>query len=410
MIEEWRTGRGAETRVLNKQFPVMLRGSKYATRLPIGTKENLETLSRRPRAEVLSRLVSPRPDDRRRRRRLRREGDGSVDPPALLAHSGAVEAAPRASTRRCPNHAETLVSIETDKEYPSSSVALLWLKTRRQHAHRRRHAARTFISALYDGMVNARFGEIAQRADAPFAYAGSGRGSFMRTKDVYQLLRRREGERVRERGRGAARRGGARPTIRLHADGARPRTHRTICAARAGVRRARQDQLARRSRGEYVQQLRSSGRPILGIANEQALAQQLRPDDHARGGERARASLVHARRIASSSSRRPAKPECKVPTAQAMLARVRPRDGTRRSRRTWTRRPMRRSSPAARAGQDRRGAARSRDGHSRVEAVQRRARPAQAHRLQGRRGDVRARYSPGGDIARCRPGRRSTRT
>src|SRR4051812_48542850 len=42
VIEEWRTGLSAETRVQNKQFPIMLHGSKYATRLPIGTKENLE--------------------------------------------------------------------------------------------------------------------------------------------------------------------------------------------------------------------------------------------------------------------------------------------------------------------------------------------------------------------------------
>jgi zinc protease len=42
VIEEWRTGRDAETRVQNRQFPVLFRGSKYAVRLPIGTRENLE--------------------------------------------------------------------------------------------------------------------------------------------------------------------------------------------------------------------------------------------------------------------------------------------------------------------------------------------------------------------------------
>ena len=34
VIEEWRSGLSAETRVQNKQFPVMLKGSKYAVRLP----------------------------------------------------------------------------------------------------------------------------------------------------------------------------------------------------------------------------------------------------------------------------------------------------------------------------------------------------------------------------------------
>ena len=45
VIEEWRTGRDASTRVQNRQFPVMLQGSKYALRVPIGTKENLETFA-----------------------------------------------------------------------------------------------------------------------------------------------------------------------------------------------------------------------------------------------------------------------------------------------------------------------------------------------------------------------------
>ncbi|MBM4194990.1 MAG: insulinase family protein, partial [Gemmatimonadetes bacterium] len=43
VVEEWRGGRDANTRVMYKQFPVMLRGSKYAQRIPIGTKESLES-------------------------------------------------------------------------------------------------------------------------------------------------------------------------------------------------------------------------------------------------------------------------------------------------------------------------------------------------------------------------------
>jgi zinc protease len=45
VIEEWRTGRSASARVQQRQFPVMLRGSKYALRIPIGTKEGLETFA-----------------------------------------------------------------------------------------------------------------------------------------------------------------------------------------------------------------------------------------------------------------------------------------------------------------------------------------------------------------------------
>ena len=38
IIEEWRLGLGAQERMRAKYFPVFLKGSQYAQRLPIGTK------------------------------------------------------------------------------------------------------------------------------------------------------------------------------------------------------------------------------------------------------------------------------------------------------------------------------------------------------------------------------------
>src|SRR6185369_10245410 len=39
VLEEWRSGRGAGRRNSEKLFPIMFKGSRYATRLPIGTPE-----------------------------------------------------------------------------------------------------------------------------------------------------------------------------------------------------------------------------------------------------------------------------------------------------------------------------------------------------------------------------------
>src|SRR6188474_690137 len=39
ILEEWRQGLGAGERISNKQFPMLLKGSRYADRLPIGTPE-----------------------------------------------------------------------------------------------------------------------------------------------------------------------------------------------------------------------------------------------------------------------------------------------------------------------------------------------------------------------------------
>src|SRR5919206_2403425 len=39
ILEEWRQGLGAEERISNRQFPLLLKGSRYADRLPIGTPD-----------------------------------------------------------------------------------------------------------------------------------------------------------------------------------------------------------------------------------------------------------------------------------------------------------------------------------------------------------------------------------
>jgi zinc protease len=41
-MEEWRLGQGANMRMLQKIFPVVLKGSRYADRLPIGKPEIIQ--------------------------------------------------------------------------------------------------------------------------------------------------------------------------------------------------------------------------------------------------------------------------------------------------------------------------------------------------------------------------------
>ncbi len=46
VLEEWRSSLGANERMLNKLWPIILKGSKYADRLPIGKPEVLKTFTR----------------------------------------------------------------------------------------------------------------------------------------------------------------------------------------------------------------------------------------------------------------------------------------------------------------------------------------------------------------------------
>ena len=315
VIEEWRTGLSAETRVQNKQFPVMLRGSKYATRLPIGTKENLEKF---PAA-----LAQKFYRDWYRPELMTVVAVGDFDVKEMEASirerfariPASVKPRPR-TYAAVPNHAETLVSIETDKEYPNSSVALLWLKDRdstRTVADMRRQ----FISSLYDGMVNARFGELAQRPDAPFAYAGSGRGSFVRTKDVYQLYAG-----VKESGFESTAEALLAEAERIARFGF---TQTELDRLRTNYFRSLEQAYAERAKtnsavfaGQYANAALTDG-PILGIANQQALAKQLLPTiTLAEVNAVARSSFTPTNRVVLVAA--PAKAEVKVPNSKAMLA------------------------------------------------------------------------------------------
>ena len=45
VLEEWRLGLGADARLLQQQMPVLLKGSRYADRLPIGTPDSIRTFA-----------------------------------------------------------------------------------------------------------------------------------------------------------------------------------------------------------------------------------------------------------------------------------------------------------------------------------------------------------------------------
>ncbi len=186
IIEEWRQGRGAAARMQDQQFPVLLKGSRYAERVPIGTKENLE----RFKPEALKRFYTTwyRPDlmaviavgdfNKNDVERLIREQFGRIPV--------AEERKPRPAFD-VPDHPDTLYAIATDPEATMTTVALYNMLPLREQttvgAYRQRQ-----IERLHVGMLNARLAELAIKPDAPFMRAGIQRGIFVRTKETASLM------------------------------------------------------------------------------------------------------------------------------------------------------------------------------------------------------------------------------
>ena len=193
VVEEWRLGQGAGARMRDKQFPIVFAGSRYAERLPIGTKETLETF---PHAS-LTRFYRDwyRPD----LMAVVAVGDfAKADVEALVRkHFGAIArpSAPRARTPfGVPDHAGTRFGIATDKEATNTTVTLYQMLPLEDEstvgAYRQ-----SIVESLYNAMLNNRFSELAQKPDPPFIGAFSGKGRMVRTSEAYTL-----GAAVREDG------------------------------------------------------------------------------------------------------------------------------------------------------------------------------------------------------------------
>jgi zinc protease len=186
IVEEWRLGRGAYARVQDKQLPILLKGSRYAERLPIGKKEIIETFKH----DRLKKFYTDwyRPD-------LMAivvvgDFDKATIEDLVKKHFGAL-AKPAAPRPRpiypVPAHPSTLYALTNDKEYPSTSVGIV-----RKFPERDRTTVggyrQTFVERLYTSLFGRRMSEIAQKADPPFLAAGGslGRGGIGKI-DIAQL-------------------------------------------------------------------------------------------------------------------------------------------------------------------------------------------------------------------------------
>ena len=197
VVEEWRLGQGAFNRVNDKQFPIIFKDSKYAERLPIGSKESIETASH----EAVRRFY----DDWYRPDLMAVIAVGDFDPDVIEGlvrqHFEGLEPAadPRPRTMfEVPDQPGTDFAIATDPELPNTSVGVFY-KTERDAEGTVGAYRQGLVEYLYNSMLNARLNELTQQADPPIAFGASMKGAMVRTKGMYQLFAGVEGDGI-ERG------------------------------------------------------------------------------------------------------------------------------------------------------------------------------------------------------------------
>ena len=185
ITEEWRLRRGAGARMQDKQFPILLKGSRYAERLPIGDMEVIQSFKH----ERLKKFYA----DWYRPELMAVVAVGDFDKGAIETliknHFGSIPKSPATKLRpsyNVPDHPGTLFAIATDKEASGTSVAVYSKMPSRDQTTVGSYR-RQIVERLFSGMLSQRFSEMAQKPDAPFLGAGAGRGQFVRTKEISTL-------------------------------------------------------------------------------------------------------------------------------------------------------------------------------------------------------------------------------
>jgi zinc protease len=185
VIEEWRGGLGAGSRIRDKQFPVLFHQSRYAERLPIGKPEILRNA---PVARLRAFYDTwYRPD------LMAVVAVGDFDPAQMeqtikATFSPVTARAPKAAEpdRKVPLHQQPLVSVVADPEVTQSSVSIL-RKRQREGEQRVADYRRDLVARTIDHMMDERFSELERKPDAKFLGAGVSGGGLSRDVATFTM-------------------------------------------------------------------------------------------------------------------------------------------------------------------------------------------------------------------------------
>jgi zinc protease len=185
VIEEWRGGLGAGSRIRDKQLPVLFYQSRYAQRLPIGKPDVI----RNAPAERLRAFYDTwyRPD------RIAVVAVGDMDPSqveqtikTLFSPLAARAPAAQPPDRKVPIHQETLVSVVADPEVTRSNVEIV-RKRPREGEQKVGDYRRDLVARIVDHVMDERFNELERKPDAKFLSAGAGNSALSRDVATFDM-------------------------------------------------------------------------------------------------------------------------------------------------------------------------------------------------------------------------------
>ena len=185
ILEEWRLGLGAAERIRNAQFPILLNGSRYATRLPIGSPDIIQNVSHDRLRQFYTDWY--RPD-------LMAviavgDFDRSMIESQIRSHFSSIPEVSSPKPRPAyavPDQPGTVYSVITDPEATNTRISVSSKLAARPMATIGEYR-QVMVERLFSRMLSVRLNEIAQAPDAPFLAARTGRGLLVRTEEATNL-------------------------------------------------------------------------------------------------------------------------------------------------------------------------------------------------------------------------------
>ncbi len=177
VLEESRTGKGANARMRDKFFPVILNNSLYAKRLPIGKDSILKNF----KYETLNQFHKDfyRPD----LEGVAVVGDIDVDmvEKMIIEKFGSIQNPVIEKERTkftIPLSGGTDVAIVTDPEQPYTIIQVMCKQAKRKDVtyQDRRDG---MVRSLFNQMLSARIQELTQKAEPPFLFGNASYGGFL---------------------------------------------------------------------------------------------------------------------------------------------------------------------------------------------------------------------------------------
>lgn len=187
VLEEYRLGLGANKRMMGRFMPKMMHNSHYAERLPIGKKEILENFK-------YDKLISFY-KDWYRPNLMSVIVVGDIDVVAMEKkikdHFSSYKNPKNEKPRKVydvPNHKETFVAVESDKEASMTQVQLVYKDYDTPKPIININDFRNYlIEGLYATLINNRLNELTNSPTPPFTFGYSYHGeTWARTKEAYQ--------------------------------------------------------------------------------------------------------------------------------------------------------------------------------------------------------------------------------